>query len=240
MKILGRIGFIWFTAWFILCFLILYPAFIILLSREQWYPAANRLRRLWAWAVTLVCFIPVKGIGKSNIIQGPAIYVANHTSYLDIIAFGLFVPVRSGFVAKMELAKIPLFGIFFRSVDIAVNRGSAMASHKSMLLAAERIGKGYNMMIFPEGTIGPNAPALKSFKGGAFKLAIENGIPVVPVTFYNNYRILPDEKYTFRPGLLKYKVHRAEPTNHLKAEDVNALRDKIFTIIEQDLQAAKK
>lgn len=236
MKLIGRIGFIWFVFWFAIIFLLLYPAFLILLSKEKWYPLANRLRKVWAHAVVFLSFIRVKGLGKLNISKKPAIYVANHTSYMDIIAFGLFVPEKVCFVAKMELARIPLFGIFFRTVDIAVNRGSAMASHKSMMIAADRIKKGYSVIIFPEGTIGPSAPKLKTFKNGAFKLAMENNIPVIPVTFYNNYRILPDEKYEFYPGCLKYKVHRAEPTNHLKHEEYDILKEKIFTIIEKDLK----
>lgn len=236
MKVLGRIGFVWFVWWFVFFFLIFYPLFFILLRKEKWYPYANNIRKVWAWLVVLLCFIRVKGKGRNNIPDTPAVYVANHTSYLDIITFGLFAPSRVGFMAKMELSKIPLFGIFFGTVDIGVNRGSVMASHRSMREASEKLNKGYSVIIFPEGTIGPAAPKLKSFKNGAFKLAIENGVPIVPVSFFNNYQRLPDEKFEFHPGKLGYQVHRPEPTGHLKAEDSDMLKDKIFTIIEKDLK----
>ena len=138
-------------------------------------------------------------------------------------------------MAKKELAKIPLFGIFFRTIDIAVDRSSAIGSHKSFVTAAERIQAGYSIIIFPEGTIWKFAPKLKPFKNGAFKLAIDNNVPIVPITFYNNYKILPDEKFEFYSQPLSYKIHRVEATNHLKGEDANGLRDKIFAIIEKEL-----
>ena len=138
-------------------------------------------------------------------------------------------------MGKKELARIPLFRIFFGTIDIAVDRGSAVASHKSMLKASEKLKAGYSIVIFPEGTIGKFAPKLKTFKNGAFKLAIENQVPVIPVTFYDNYYIMQDEKFEFYRRTLKYKVHRAEPTNSLKPEDSNKLKEKIFAIIEKDL-----
>lgn len=235
MKIKGRIGAVWFVFWFAISFLILYPFFALFLSREPWYPMANRLRKIWAWFLVVINFVKVKGIRQTKLSKKPCIYVSNHSSYIDIIAFGLFFPEKGCFMAKKELAKIPLFGIFFRTIDIAVDRSTAIGSHKSFITAADRIKAGYSIIIFPEGTIWKFAPKLKPFKNGAFKLAIELGVPIVPVTFYNNYKILPDEKFEFYPQTLRYKIHRVESTNHLKADACDTLRDKIFTIIEEEL-----
>lgn len=235
MKIAGWIGAVWFVWWFFISFLILYPLFALFLSREKWYPKANKLRKTWAWFLVIINFIRVKGKREGAVFKGPAIYVSNHTSYIDIIAFGLFFPEKGCFMAKKELAKIPLFGIFFRTVDIGVDRSSAVAAHRSFMLAAERIRQGYSIIIFPEGTIWKFAPKLKPFKNGAFKLAIDNHVPVIPVTFHNNYKILPDEKFEFYPGTLNYKIHRVETTDNLKGEDSDSFRDKIFTIIEGEL-----
>ncbi|MDI1235008.1 MAG: lysophospholipid acyltransferase family protein [bacterium] len=235
MKLKGRLGAVWFVFWFAASFLILYPFFALFLSREKWYPKANRLRKVWAWFLVIINFVRVKGFTEFKLPNEPAIYVSNHSSYFDIIAFGLFFPEKGCFMAKMELAKIPMFGIFFKSVDIAVDRSSAIGAHKSFLKAADRVKAGYSVIIFPEGTIWKFAPKLKPFKNGAFKLAIDLGVPIVPVTFYNNFKILPDEKFEFYPRTLHYKIHRLEPTNHLKGEDCEALRNKIFAIIEQEL-----
>lgn len=235
MKLVGRIGAVWFVFWFAISFLLIYPFLRFFLSSEKWYPKANKLRKIWAWFLVIVNFVRVKAIKETKIPKGPAIYVSNHSSYIDIIAFGLFFPEKGCFMAKKELAKIPLFGIFFRTIDIAVDRSSAIGSHKSFVTAAERLKAGYSIIIFPEGTIWKYAPKLKPFKNGAFKLAIEQGVPIIPVTFYNNYKILPDEKFEFYPQTLRYKIHRVEATNHLKGEDCNPFRDRIFTIIEEEL-----
>jgi len=235
LKLKGRIGATWFVFWFAISFLFLYPFFALFLSKEDWYPKANKLRKVWAWFLVIINFVNVKRLQEAALHIGPAIYVSNHSSYIDIIAFGLFFPEKGCFMAKKELAKIPMFGIFFRTIDIAVDRSSAIGSHKSFVKATERIKAGYSIVIFPEGTIWKFAPKLKPFKNGAFKLAIDNAVPIVPVTFYNNYNILPDEKFEFYPQRMLYKIHRVEATNHLKGEDANGLRDKIFAIIEKEL-----
>lgn len=235
MKLASKIGAVWIAFWFAVSFLLLYPFFALFLSKEKWYPHANRLRKVWAWFLVCVSFIRVKITKEDELPKGPAVYVSNHTSYWDIIAMGLIAPPKYAFMAKMELGKIPLFGIFFRTVDIGVNRKSVIDAHKAFLIANDRIKKGYCVVIFPEGTIWQYSPKLKPFKNGAFKLAIEAGIPIVPITFYNNYKILPDEKFEFNPQTLRMKIHRAEPTSHLKPTDTDFLKDKIFTIIEQEL-----
>jgi 1-acyl-sn-glycerol-3-phosphate acyltransferase len=237
LKILGHIGFAWFLLVFAGLFLIFYPLFLLFLSTPKLYPAANVLRKIWAWMIVILCLSPPLYKREESPISGPCIYVSNHSSYLDIITFGLIGPLRFSFMAKQELAKIPLFGIFFRTVDIGVNRKSIRDSHKAFLDASDRIGKGYSIVIFPEGTIWEKTPQLKPFKNGAFKLAIENGIPIVPITFYDNYRVLPDEKFEFYPGRIRFKIHRAIPTAHLNDEDSDILKDEIYNLIENELKA---
>jgi 1-acyl-sn-glycerol-3-phosphate acyltransferase len=77
-------------------------------------------------------------------------------------------------------------------MDIAVNRTSPVGAVRAMEKAKQRILDGKSVAIFPEGTIPPHPPALKRFKSGAFKLAIETGVPIVPITFLNNYKIFTD------------------------------------------------
>lgn len=239
-KIVSHIFFVWFALCFASLFLILYPFFLIFLSHSIFYPIANFLRKLWAWTVLFLGFsLPYYKKTSRGVGHQPCIYVANHSSYLDIVAFGLMLPLKSSFMAKAELAKIPLFGIFFRTVDIAVERQSIRGSHRSFVLASQKLDKGYNIVVFPEGTISSQAPQMKSFKNGAFKLAIEKGVPIVPVTFYNNFKILPDEKFEFYPQLLKFKIHRPISTSHLNIEQADELKTKIFRIIENDLKSIK-
>ena len=234
-KILGRIGFVWFALVFASVFLLFYPLFFVFLSRPRWYPLANRLRRIWAWVSVLLSFSIPHILRLQKKFPEKCIFVANHTSYLDIIVLGLFAPTKMSFMGKKELANIPLFGIFFRTVDIAVKRESMKDAHKAFHEAKEKLDQGYSILIFPEGTIWDKTPELKAFKNGAFKMAIETRVPLVPVTFYNNYKTLPDEKFEYYPSIIKCKIHRAIKTDHLNIDAANELKDEIYNLIRTDL-----
>jgi len=233
--VLGKIAFVWFAIVFAGIFLLFYPFFLILLSHPKGYTTANFLRRIWAWATVILTFsFPLIKRAQRRFPE-KCIFVSNHTSYMDIVVLGLFAPLKVSFIGKKELADIPLFGIFFRTVDIAVKRESMKDSHKAFMQAKERLDQGYSVLIFPEGTIWEKTPELKAFKNGAFKMAIETGIPIVPVTFYNNYKVLPDEKFEYYPSLIRCKVHRAIRTDHLNIAEANNLKDEIYNVIRNEL-----
>jgi 1-acyl-sn-glycerol-3-phosphate acyltransferase len=234
-NVLGKIGFVWFGLVFASIFLLFYPLFYLFLSFEKLYPAANFLRKLWAWGTFILCGSFAKVYREQKTFKGPCIFVSNHTSYLDIVVFGLFAPLKMSFMGKIELSKIPLFGKFFGTVDIGVHRESVRGAHRAFLQSKEKLDKGYSILIFPEGTIWNKTPLLKPFKNGAFKLAIENKVPIVPVTFYNNFKALPDEKFEYYPTVIKCKIHRAIKTDHLNIDDSDQLRDEIYNLIEQEL-----
>lgn len=234
-RILGKIAFIWFAIVFAGQFLLYYPLFLIFLSHKSLYPAANVLRKIWAWLTVLLTFSIPNIQREKQKLPKKCIFVSNHTSYLDIVVLGLFAPLKVSFIGKKELADIPLFGIFFRTVDIAVKRESIKDSHKAFLQAKEKLDDGYSLLIFPEGTIWNKTPELKAFKNGAFKMAIETGIPIVPVTFINNYKVLPDEKVEYYPSIIKCKIHRAIKTDHLNIDDSDKLKDEIYDLIRNEL-----
>jgi 1-acyl-sn-glycerol-3-phosphate acyltransferase len=76
---------------------------------------------------------------------------------------------------------------------------------------------------------------LKEFKNGAFKLAIETGLPILPITYYNNFKALPDDKFEYYPSILRCHIHRPVKTDHLNADDAMALKDEIYNLIRNDL-----
>ncbi|MEN9345303.1 MAG: hypothetical protein RLZZ60_772 [Bacteroidota bacterium] len=234
-KIFGKIGFLWFAIVFAGQFLLYYPLFLIFLSHESMYPLANALRKFWAWTTLLLTASwPIIKYSKDQF-STPCVFVANHTSYLDIVVLGLFAPLKVCFIGKYELAKIPLFGIFFRTVDIAVKRESIKDAHRAFEEAKARLARGYSVLIFPEGTIWNRTPEIKPFKNGAFKMAIEAKVPIVPISFLNNFKRLPDEKFEFYPGLIRCSIHRPILTNHLNDADADQLKDEIYQTIKQDL-----
>jgi len=230
---------IWFLLNFVVGLLVLFPFFYVLLSREEWFPLAFRLKKFWARWILLVpgIFVSVKKEIDLKSIQGPAIYCANHVSYLDIVISYIIIPNYFVFMAKQELQKAPLFNIFFKKMNILVDRKSRVGSHKAFMEAAEGIDEGRSMFLFPEGTISKDA-RLKPFKNGSFKLAIEKQVPIVPITFLNNWKLLQNGgffKANGRPGLAKVIIHKPIETKGMTEADLVSLRERVYKIIASDI-----
>ena len=137
-------------------------------------------------------------------------------------------------MGKHQLLDGLVTGLFFKTVDIPVNRESKMASFRAFKKAEEKLKAGISMIIFPEGAI-PQVypPQLDNFKNGPFRLAIENNIPILPVTCADAWKTLWDDgtEYGTRPGVLHFHVHQPIETKHLNPDDADALRDKVHAII---------
>jgi len=142
-------------------------------------------------------------------------------------------------MGKQELLSWPLFRIFFRTMDIAVNRKNAAGAALAFKQAKEALRRGEAIAIFPEGTIPKTIPKLHRFKDGAFKLALETGVPIVPVTFLTNWKLLGNvEKSdgTAHPGTVEVVVHKPIFTEQLTEKDLVALRTQVFETIESTLE----
>lgn len=171
------------------------------------------------------------------------IYCPNHTSYMDILVSYLVIPQYFHFMAKAELTQKPLFNIFFKTMDIPVNRSSLRDSHKAFHRAASDIKKGISIAIFPEATIPNLVPRLGNFKNGPFKLAIDTQTPIVPITFINNWTILPDgrkKKKGGRPGRAEIVVHKPIEIKGMTEDDVLALKNQVFTVINNTVRKKEK
>lgn len=225
---------------FILGMIILFPLFYIFLSRKEWFPKAMVLKRFWARWILLVPGIFVSVTDKANIrsVAKPCVYCSNHTSYLDIVISYILLPDYFVFMGKAELLKAPLFKIFFtKGMDIAVERQSRVGSHQAFILAGNEIDAGHSMFMFPEGTISSDG-RLKIFKTGAFKLAIEKQIPIVPISFSNNWKILQNGGYfkaTGKPGIARVIIHEPLSTKGFTENDLVYLMKKTHDLIEAGL-----
>ncbi|MCW3083432.1 MAG: hypothetical protein JWP12_798 [Bacteroidetes bacterium] len=225
---------------FVLGLIVLYPFFYLLLSRRKWFPLAFRLKRFWArWILfTPGLFLTVKYKNPRQQLPQPCIYCGNHVSYLDIIASYLITCNYFVFMGKQELDKAPLFRIFFREMNILVDRSSNIGSHRAFMRAGADIDKGDSVFLFPEGTIS-SFGKLRGFKNGAFKLAIEKQVPIVPVTFLNNWKLLQNGgflKSHGRPGISKVVVHEPISTVGMTEQDLVSLRSKVHGIISAELE----
>ena len=235
---------IWYVLNFLITLVVLYPAFLVLLSNEQWFGTAFRLMRFWArWLCYGSGIFPsVRYEGSVLDIPSPCVLVSNHCSYLDIVLSYIALPDYFVFVGKQELDKAPLFRIFFKRMNILVNRKSTVDSHKAYVKAGERIDSGKNVFIFPEATISSSGKLIP-FKNGAFKLALDKQVPIVPLVFPDNWKLLQNGgflKANGRPGLARVYVRKAIDTKGMTNADLIPLREKTKQIIQETLEAADK
>ena len=239
-----RVAWAWYYFFiFALIFLLFYPGFAILLSKEKWYPHANKLRVVWARILFLLTgIIPRIRFEQPLDRSRSYIFCSNHFSYLDIPMSALVVKKSWRFMAKVELGDIPIFNIFFRTVDIPVHRESARESFKAVQEASESLDRGANIVVYPEGMIGPHPPVMVRFKNGPFKLAIEKQIPIVPLTMTDNWNLLYVNGWKMygHPGISRVIVHPPIETEGMTLADLNPLKKKVFHIIEQDLHQFNK
>ena len=229
---------LWFGLVFFVSLLLLYLPFRFLLYTEHRYRRAFRLKRAWAFFLQWASGVPVKVERRAPLPPPPYVICCNHGSYLDIVQMYNVVPEYFLFMGKYELLKWPLFNIFFKGMNIAVNRGSHTEAAKAFKKASEAIRSGIPIAIFPEGTIPVTAPRMKAFKNGAFKLAVENQVPIVPITFVDHWRLFGDPEDLLsrgHPGIARAVVHPPIPTRGLTEADLVALRRQVYDVIEEPL-----
>jgi 1-acyl-sn-glycerol-3-phosphate acyltransferase len=221
---------------FALIFLCLVPIFWLLVQRKSWRKLAIKLNHWWAVLFWRFSFIPVRQQFNSPLGRNTQyVFCANHTSFLDIPLIGLNV-LPFVFVGKSSLAKVPLFGYMFRKIHITVDRSSLKSKYETLQRAEEAIEQGVSLMMFPEGGTEKNPPQLEPFKDGAFRVAIEKQIPIVPVTIPYNWIILPNRKglmVTRRKSIAIY--HKPLPTDGLTLDDLESLKGQVTRIIKSEL-----
>jgi 1-acyl-sn-glycerol-3-phosphate acyltransferase len=159
-------------------------------------------------------------------------------SYLDIVTTGTYLPGFNFFMGKMELTQVPLFNIWFKSLDIPVKRESIKNAHGAFLQASNQMDKlGANLIIFPEGRIPDDTPKIKfPFKPGAFRIAIEKQIPIVPVTLIDNLNRFDSNTFTGSPGIMRMLVHAPIETKGLSIDDVPQLQQKVYDVLSLHLK----
>lgn len=232
---------IWFYVLVTLPIIVLFPVLLVSILREQWYPYFFKLARFWAKFILTGMGFNYK-ILREQMLEPKASYmlVANHTSMIDIMMMLTVTKNPFVFVGKKELAKIPLFGFFYKRTCILVDRSSAKSRKAVFLRAQRRLKQGLSICIFPEGGVPEESVVLDDFKDGAFRLAINHKIPVVPITFLDNKKRFSYTFFNGGPGQLRATVHKFISTNELTIEDTKNLNKQTKTIIFDSLLQDKK
>jgi len=186
----------------------------------------------WARWVLRGAGTPLVVEGRERIPPGPVVYASNHSSMFDIWALAAALPGSIRFVAKQELARIPLLGpAMLAAGHVAIDRTNRSRAMDAYAEAARRIHeRGVSTVVFPEGTRSRTGQLLP-FKNAPFGLAIAAQVPLVPVYVHDTFRILPKGAWRLRPRPIRILVGEPIATAGLSMHDRDSLRERAHAAI---------
>jgi 1-acyl-sn-glycerol-3-phosphate acyltransferase len=245
INFLKRIFSIWGGIVFFGVYLLLFPIYFLLLVWFQKPPKpvfkiVFFFHNIWAFLLITLIGCYVRPIRYGKLKKGQTyIFISNHRSYLDIPLITLGTPRALKFLGKAELVKMPLFGFMYKRMNILVDRSSKTDRARSLNETSDNLKNGIDLCIYPEGTSKtPYNDRLGNLKDGAFILAIQNQVPIVPVTIINSNKALTnDGKFLMRP-FVKFTVITDEPipTQDLTEADLPQLKAQAEAVINKRLK----
>lgn len=228
---------IWFYVLIGVLILLLFPLLLISIAKESWYPFFFKLARIWAKAILFGMGFYFKVEKKEVLsVEKSYMFIANHTSMTDIMLMLAIIKNPFVFVGKKELSKIPLFGFFYKRTCILVDRESSKSRFEVFERAQKRIKQGLSICIFPEGGVPEEHITLAEFKDGAFRLAIEHKLPLVPITFFDNKKRFSYTFFSGSPGVMRVKIHPEIAVSNYSLDDKKILKDLCRDLILKDLE----
>ncbi|MES2284944.1 MAG: lysophospholipid acyltransferase family protein [Bacteroidota bacterium] len=199
--------------------------------------AAGYCGVIWARFNSFLTPISVKISGKENIQKNTSyIIVLNHQSYYDIFLIYGWLGIDIKWVMKQELRKIPGFGICCEMIGhIFIDRSNTQVAIESMNKVKQKLVNGTSVVIFPEGTRSKTGE-LAPFKRGAFRLALDLGLPILPITLIGTKDILPSDSMNLLPGKAQMIIHEPIFVNKYSEEEINTLISDVSKVISSALK----
>ena len=187
MKILRWIHTIYAAFIFVITFLVVFPFFLVCALNRKWHKTAYLLTHYWGHIYPVLVGMRLKIEDRNEQkVQEPCVFVANHFSYADIPSLPV-VAKYACFIGKQSIKKVPLFGFYFSSLHITLNRESTRNRAHVLQKGIAALDEGKSIVIFPEGGIRTkNPPKQANYKDGAFIMALKSGVPIVPITLPTN------------------------------------------------------
>ncbi len=239
---------LWYPFYFIYHWLIAYPIVIVITiltaiftlilspllpnSKVSYFPA-----RWWGKLICWIFFIRVKTNGFDHLDKNQSyVFVSNHQSMFDIFVVYGWIPFIFKWVMKYELKKIPLVGPACVSAGhIFIDRSNPIAAKNSLLKAGEQLTKGNSVVIFPEGTR-TKTGRVNKFKRGAFLLAMELRLPIVPITIKGGFERLKMRSLMVNPGTIIMTVHQPIDVTQYGPDESSALVRDTQMIVKSGLE----
>ena len=185
----------------------------------------------WSRALLHLARVDVEVSGRAHVPPGPAVFAANHASALDILVMFGYLPVDFRIVYKRSLSLLPLLGwAIWLGGHVPIDRTNAFRARRSLDAAARRIRGGTSVVVFPEGTRSPDGE-VRRFKRGSFSLAIDAGVPVVPVSLVGVKSVVPKGLASVRPGHVRVVLHAPVPVRGRGPDEAEALAEEVRRIV---------
>lgn len=241
MKILKRLASAIFLLWCLLIFsvgmLAILPFIVIitaLVKGKAGHDAAFFFIRVWGWLVSIFGLFPVRTVNRSVCgVDKAHIFVSNHNSYLDSVAAVVAIPQPFKPLGKVEMDRIPVFGIIYRRLVVMIDRNSQKNRKQCEADLRNQLIQGQSILIFPEGTMNRGAQPLATYYDGAFRLAIETQTPIAPMVIKNARHLFSrNNPLAVRPGLITCVFSAPVSVKGLTQSDLPDLKERVFRIME--------
>ncbi|MCG6892467.1 MAG: 1-acyl-sn-glycerol-3-phosphate acyltransferase [Desulfobacteraceae bacterium] len=194
----------------------------------------HNVAQIWGRTILWVSLIRVRLCGASRIDPTRSyIFMANHQSNFDIPTVLGALPFQFRWLAKAELFRIPIFGRSMRGAGyISIDRSNRESAFRSLKQAAEIIRNGTSVLIFPEGTRSSDG-RVQPFKKGGFVLAVDAGVPIVPIVIHGTQSIMPKHRLWIQPGPVKLEVLDLIETAGYTRRTKNELVDRVHRVLSE-------
>ncbi len=237
-KVLAAIYLFYSALIFIALMFLVFPLILLfsaLLNADNGKNAVLFFLRFWSWCFSIATFVLVKTTHKNTVNLTVAhIYVGNHGSYLDAIASCISIPQFFSPLGKIEMTKIPVFGLIYKRIVVLIERNNKESRELAVLSLKKDIANGQSILIFPEGTMNTSKQLLNPFYDGAFRIAIETQTPILPFVIINNRKLLPRKNpLKARPGILNVVFLPAINVNNFTLDDLPQLKQTVFNLMEK-------
>ena len=199
---------------------------------------AHRCARAWSWLILATTGVTVHAEGLDGLEHGRTyIFVSNHQSIYDIPVIFATIPWQLRIIAKKSLGSFPFLGWHLRRTGHLLvdrrhpDRAGILRKWKAL------VGKGLSLIVFPEGTRSSDG-RIGPFKGGSFLLAIEAGLPIVPVSVDGTRFVMRKGRVMTCPGHVRLTVHAPIETGNIEVRDARALGERVRSIVSAGLGEA--
>jgi 1-acyl-sn-glycerol-3-phosphate acyltransferase len=233
-NILARIFALWALIVFVSTMLIVsLPLWIIGLWKEPRRSyIMHTIYRTWMSFFFFFTGIRLRIKGRENFKPGENyVVVFNHNSMMDVPVSVPFMPGANKTIAKIEMARIPVFGIVYKRGSVLVDRKNEDSRKASYIQMRKVLDMGLHMCIYPEGTRNKTSEPLQRFHGGAFRLSVDSAKSILPALIFNTTKALPRKFFYFWPT--KIELHYLEPVSPSQFSSPDALKDAVFNRMKQ-------